>query len=96
MRTRTVLGTLVVAVALIAGAGGCGGNKGDPSAVPPPKAIAKDVPPGLDLRVSSGKAGKPAYDRANLAPATKLAPAEVTQSAFAIRPGSQPRRGPAR
>ncbi len=102
MRTGTVLGTLVVVVAL---AFGCGGTKSDPSAVPPPRAIAKDVPPGLTLRVSNGKAGKPAYDRANLAPATKLAPAEVTQllartkpltrepadlSAFAIRPGSQP------
>ena len=65
----------------------------------------KDAPEGLDLRVSDGKQGPPAYDRAKLAPAKKLGSAEVQsllgratpitadpddQKAFALRPGSQP------
>ncbi len=44
--------------------------------------LTKDLPPGLDLRVSSGKQGAPAFDRAKLAPATKLPDAEV-QAMFA-------------
>lgn len=65
----------------------------------------KDAPPGLDLRVSDGKLGPPAFDRAKLAPAKKLGQPEVEallararpiqkdaddQKAFALRPGSQP------
>ncbi len=65
----------------------------------------KDLPPGLDLRVSSGKQGAPAYDHAKLAPATKLSDAEAQQllsrakplqadaadqQAFALRSKSQP------
>src|SRR5262245_22828826 len=64
-----------------------------------------DAPDGLDLRVSDGKQGPPAYDRAKLAPAKKLPDGEVQallqratplakeatdQQAFALRPGSQP------
>src|SRR5688500_9840272 len=64
----------------------------------------KDAPPGLDLRVSDGKAGPPAFDRAKLAPATKLTQAEADallargrpiqkdpddQKDFALRPNSQ-------
>jgi len=65
----------------------------------------KDVPPGLDLRLSDGQQGKPAFDRSKLAPATKLGDAEVRQllgrttplkadaadqTSFALRPSSQP------
>src|SRR5262245_25990642 len=65
----------------------------------------KDAPEGLDLRVSDGKQGPPAYDRAKLAPAKKLGDGEAQallarapaitkepddQQAFALRPGSQP------
>ncbi|MBS1124955.1 MAG: hypothetical protein H6Q90_7183, partial [Deltaproteobacteria bacterium] len=65
----------------------------------------KDAPPGLDLRVSDGKAGPPAFDRAKLVPASKLAPGAVTavlarakpieadaadQQVFALRQRSQP------
>ncbi|MFN0253265.1 MAG: DUF6049 family protein [Kofleriaceae bacterium] len=65
----------------------------------------KDLPPGLDLRVSDGKAGAPAFDRATLAPTTKLSDADATQllsrtkaitadtqdkQAFALRPKSLP------
>src|SRR5689334_8305333 len=61
----------------------------------------KDAPDGLDLRVSDGKQGPPAYDRAKLAPARKLPDAEAQallsraapltkdaadQQAFALRP----------
>ncbi len=97
------LGAAVLAASLIIG---CGGKKADDGdAPPPPKAIAKDVPQGLDLRLSNGKTGKPAYDRAQIAKAEKLDATAVTQllartkplaaepadlQAFAIRPGSQP------
>ncbi len=37
----------------------------------------KDLPPGLDMRVSDGKQGVPAFDRANLAPAKKITDAEA-------------------
>jgi alpha-2-macroglobulin len=65
----------------------------------------KDLPPGLDMRVSSGRQGPPAFDRAKLAPAKKLPDAEAEQllsrarpikddasdkQAFAIRGKSQP------
>ncbi|MGE3763679.1 MAG: alpha-2-macroglobulin family protein [Kofleriaceae bacterium] len=65
----------------------------------------KDLPPGLDLRVSDGKSGAPAFDRAKLAPATKLSEADAQQllsrakaitpdaqdtQAFALRPKSLP------
>ncbi len=95
------------AVILVASVIGCGGKKGGDSPPPPPapKAISKDTPPGLDLRLSNGKSSAPTYDRANLSPATKLDAPEVTQllsrakplvaepadqQAFAIRPGSAP------
>ncbi|HWO23504.1 MAG TPA: alpha-2-macroglobulin family protein, partial [Kofleriaceae bacterium] len=93
----------------------CGGNKpasgtkaGAGSASPLSDQVlvqTKDLPPGLDLRVSEGKAGPPAFDRAKLAPAKKLGDADAQallsrarplqrdpddQQAFALRPGSQP------
>ncbi|HEY6173707.1 MAG TPA: hypothetical protein VIX73_04650, partial [Kofleriaceae bacterium] len=36
----------------------------------------KDAPAGLDLALSNGKAGPPAFDRAKLAPAKPLSDAE--------------------
>ncbi|MEO8703337.1 MAG: DUF6049 family protein, partial [Kofleriaceae bacterium] len=63
------------------------------------------APPGLDMRVSDGKAGPPAFDRARLAPAKKLTPGDAEAlltrtkpiandptdaQAFALRPNSQP------
>ncbi|HEY5934552.1 MAG TPA: DUF6049 family protein, partial [Kofleriaceae bacterium] len=88
---------------------GCGGKKSEPGKGAPipdkPYALAEDAPDGLDIRVSDGKAGPPAFDRAKLAPARKLGDAEVNammtrakpiqkdaadQQAFALRPRSAP------
>ncbi|HLL24094.1 MAG TPA: Ig-like domain-containing protein, partial [Kofleriaceae bacterium] len=67
--------------------------------------LTKDLPPGLDLRVSNGREGPPAFDRAKLVPAKKLDEAVAQQllsrtkplasdvadkQAFALRPGSKP------
>ncbi|MEO8843521.1 MAG: DUF6049 family protein [Kofleriaceae bacterium] len=76
------------------------------SAAPPPVHYdAKDLPPGLVMKLSDGTQGPPAFDHAKLAPATKLDAAAVTQllarekpiavdpadlQAFALRPSSQP------
>jgi len=66
---------------------------------------AKDLPDGLDLRLSEGKAGPPPFDRTKLAAAKKLGDADVNailsrakplemqaadQQDFALRPASQP------
>ncbi|HEX3477202.1 MAG TPA: Ig-like domain-containing protein, partial [Kofleriaceae bacterium] len=80
--TRT-LAPAVLAFALL-GASACGNRGGGTSApagsgsAPPERAVvqAKDAPPGLELRVSSGKAGPPAVDHARLAPARTLPDAE--------------------
>jgi hypothetical protein len=93
----------------------CGGKKD--SKPPPPKLGSaspladlvmnklEDAPDGIDLRVSEGKQGAPAYDRAKIAAAKKLTPQDVNallarakpittdpsdQAAFALRPNSQP------
>ncbi len=65
----------------------------------------KDLPPGLDLRVSNGREGAAPYDHAKLAPAAKLSAADAEAllkrahpiasdpadpQAFALRPNSQP------
>ncbi len=65
----------------------------------------KDLPPGIDLRLSDGRQGPPAFDRTKLAPATKLADADADKllararpikddaadkQAFAMRPKSLP------
>jgi len=86
---------------------GCGGKRsttGDGSGSATPK-VSKDTPKGLDLRLSNGKAGAPAYDRNKVAAATKLADADIKavlartkplvadpadKQTFAIRPSSQP------
>ncbi|MBL9020101.1 MAG: Ig-like domain-containing protein [Myxococcales bacterium] len=93
----------------------CGGKKGS-GAGPgsndaPPRTPVKvvplsEAPPGLDLRLSNGKQGAPAFDRAQLAAARKLGDGEAAQllaraanplkaqagdqQGFALRPGSQP------
>ncbi|HEX5059401.1 MAG TPA: DUF6049 family protein [Kofleriaceae bacterium] len=66
---------------------------------------AKDLPDGLDLRLSNGKAGPPPFDKSKLAPAKKLGDADVQQilsraealkmeagdqQDFALRPMSNP------
>jgi hypothetical protein len=66
---------------------------------------SKDLPPGLDMRVSEGKQGPAAFDRAKLAPAKTLGDAEAQallartkpiavdpadKQAFALRSKSQP------
>ncbi|HEY5935660.1 MAG TPA: Ig-like domain-containing protein, partial [Kofleriaceae bacterium] len=98
-------------VALLALVFACGGKKssappGDGSGSASIIAIdPKDQPEGLVLRLSHGKQGAPAFDRAKLAPATKLPEAEVTAllakappittdptdaQPFALRPASAP------
>jgi len=100
----TFISRMVFAAAVVTA--GCGGKRsttGDGSSAKP--TVQKDVPKGLDLRLSNGKAGAPARDRSKVAAATKLSAADVTAvlartkplvgepadlQAFAIRPGSQP------
>jgi alpha-2-macroglobulin len=95
-------------LALVLLAVSCGGEKKPSSsgqAPVAPKAADQDIPEGLDLRLSDGKQGAPAYDRSKLASATKLADADVEallaraaplqaeagdQKHFALRPASQP------
>jgi uncharacterized protein YfaS (alpha-2-macroglobulin family) len=86
----------------------CGGKdpatKSEPVTTPPKIELAEENA-GLVMRLSNGKQGLPAADRAKLARATPLAEAEVTKllartkplvadpvdkQAFAVRPGSQP------
>jgi uncharacterized protein YfaS (alpha-2-macroglobulin family) len=97
-------------VALIALAIACGGKKQKPtpgdgsgSAIAP--IDPKDQPDGLAIKLSHGKQGAPAFDRAKLAPATKLSDADVAallakapplttvptdEKPFALRPASTP------
>lgn len=85
--------------------GPSGQGSGSAGLTEPPKQIAKDAPEGLDLRLSNGAAGAPPFDRARLAPATKLADADANallartkpitsaatdQQSFALRPASLP------
>ena len=83
-----------------------GGGSGAPSKDVPIKVVPlSDAPAGLDLRVSNGKQGAPAFDHATLAPAKKLGDAEAAallsrakplatdpedKQAFALRAQSQP------
>src|SRR5262249_15725940 len=76
-----------------------------PAAVASVKKPPKEVPDGLDLRLSNGKAGPPPFDKSKLAAAKPLGDADVQsilaraealvmdktdQQAFALRPASQP------
>ena len=99
---------------LLLAAAACGGHKDD-APPPPPGSDAPIATPGsaagdgsgsgFELRLSNGKQGKPAFDHAQLAPATKLADADAAQlltraqplpaspddkKSFALRPSSQP------
>src|SRR3954463_6679399 len=83
-------------------------GEGSGSAVPPVKDVhydAKDLPPGLVMKLSDGTQGPPAFDHTKLAPAKKLGARDVAQlpprerpiqtdaadqQAFALRPASQP------
>jgi uncharacterized protein YfaS (alpha-2-macroglobulin family) len=98
------------ATALIAIAGSCDPKISSPTTTgkgssAAPMYQAKDLPLGLDLRLSDGQQGKPAVDRSKLAPASKLSDADVAQllsratpiksestdqTSFALRPASQP------
>ncbi|MBA3458543.1 MAG: Ig-like domain-containing protein [Deltaproteobacteria bacterium] len=84
---------------------GPGSNDAPPKGGPIVVVPLSEAPPGLDMRVSSGKQGPPAFDRAKLAPAKKIADAEASsllarakpitaavadQQAFALRAKSQP------
>jgi uncharacterized protein YfaS (alpha-2-macroglobulin family) len=102
-------------VAIVAVIAACGGGKGNDGASPNVGSASpvsdevyvqlKDAPPGLDIKVSDGKAGPPAFDRNKIAPARKLADSDAAgvlsrakpitteptdQQAFALRPSSQP------
>ena len=80
-------------------------GSGDARANKPLHYDAKDLPPGLVMKLSDGTQGPPAFDHTKLAPATKLGDAEVAQllarekpiqtdaqdlQAFALRPSSLP------
>ncbi|HEY1558925.1 MAG TPA: alpha-2-macroglobulin family protein [Kofleriaceae bacterium] len=98
-----------LALVALALATACGSKSSTPSGGSPladkVKRDAKDAPDGLDLRLSNGKQLAPPYDRANLAPATKLADAAAQAllargkpitvdpadlQTFALRPASLP------
>jgi len=90
----------------------CGGKATGPVAPAKPSPISdrvlvqqKDLPDGLDMRVSDGKQGPPAFDHTKLAPAKPISDADAEQllkranpiqddaqdqQAFALRPRSQP------
>jgi alpha-2-macroglobulin len=75
----------------IASCGGRGAGTSAPAgsgAAPPERALvqAQDAPAGLELRVSSGKAGPPAVDRARLAPARPLPDAEASALLARMKP----------
>ena len=112
LERSVALTTLFALVTTSCGGKGGTGGTGSPNPVGSASPISdqayvqlKDAPPGLDLKVSDGKAGPPAFDRAKLAPAKKLGDAEASallvrakpiqsdpgdQQAFALRPRSQP------
>jgi len=107
VQTRSVAALTLAAFALTS----CGGKANPPG---PAKASPisdtvllqqKDLPEGLDMRISDGKQGPPAIDHTTLAPATKISDADAEQllartkpiksdgddkQAFALRPNSQP------
>ncbi len=108
--TQTTRAFLVAAaVSAACGGGGSspppGGGSGGSATGSAYQSPAQDAPDGMELRLSNGEEGAPAYDRAKLAPATKLDDAKVNtilarakqlvaqaadKQAFALRPRSQP------
>ena len=109
MNLKTRLVAAVTLAAFITSS--CGGKTSTP-ATPKPSPISdqvlvqqKDLPDGLDMRVSDGKQGPPAIDHSKLAPAKSIPDSEATQlltraqpikdatidqQAFALRPRSNP------
>ncbi|HEX4419482.1 MAG TPA: alpha-2-macroglobulin family protein [Kofleriaceae bacterium] len=114
-RSRALAPLLLV----LTGALACGGKDTSPTAAPagsasseamiiqpgPGTGPGKATGPGLELRVSNGKQGPPAFDHAKLAPAKRLSDAEANtllqrakpiaadpqdQQAFALRAKSPP------
>jgi uncharacterized protein YfaS (alpha-2-macroglobulin family) len=96
---------VIAALGAVAGCGNKDRSQGKRAAPPLAAKQDKDIPEGLDLRLSDGKQGAGAYDASKLAPARKLGDAEVQQllsraqplaaqpddqQAFALRPASQP------
>ncbi|HEY5928057.1 MAG TPA: DUF6049 family protein, partial [Kofleriaceae bacterium] len=98
--------TRVLVVLLLAAA--CGSKDSPKKKAPAADKVAKaakDLPDGLDMRLSNGKAGPPPFDKSKLAPARKLPDAELAaifsraepikleagdQKDFALRPASNP------
>nr|HEX4318747.1 alpha-2-macroglobulin family protein [Kofleriaceae bacterium] len=112
MRSSTTTNRLISLLALAAFVDTSCGGRG-PQAVPPrPSPLTdlaleqhKKLPRGLAMQVTEGTTGAPAYDHANLAPATPLADADAQQllartpaiaagsadqQAFALRASSTP------
>ncbi|HEY0255269.1 MAG TPA: Ig-like domain-containing protein, partial [Kofleriaceae bacterium] len=101
-------------LALVAAIAACGGGKSSMSgdqtgsgsvAKPDVHYTAKDLPPGLVMKLSDGTTGPAAFDRSKIPPATKLSDADTTQllsrekpietdaadkQEFALRPASTP------
>jgi uncharacterized protein YfaS (alpha-2-macroglobulin family) len=97
-------------VFLLAAACACGSKKSSTEQKPAPTAdklakAAKDLPDGIDMRLSNGKAGPPPFDKSKLAAAKKLGDPDVQtilsraepikveagdQQDFALRPASNP------
>lgn len=109
MISKQLLATILVAVAA------CNGKSSTPvthkplgSASPLSDRVlqqTKDLPDGIDLRVTEGKQGPPAFDRTKISPAEKLAERDANallaraaqikdestdKQTFALRPASQP------
>ena len=96
---------VVAVVVMVAACGSKSSKVGDKQPLAQKPYNAKDLPEGLELRLSQGKQGAPAYDHAKLAQATKLSDGDVQallartkpiaveatdQKDFALRPASQP------
>src|SRR4051812_36115321 len=113
VRNRSIFVRAVATVTLLSFVvTSCGGKSSPPARVPVASPISdrvlvqtKDLPPGLDMRVSQGKQGAPAFDHSKLAAAKRISDADAEallsrarpikaeaddQQSFALRPGSAP------
>jgi len=82
---------LGILAAVAASCGGHGAGTSAPAgsgAAPPDRALvqAQDAPPGLEIRVSSGRAGPPAVDHARLPPARPLPDPEASALLARMKP----------
>ncbi|TMQ07006.1 MAG: hypothetical protein E6J90_44595 [Deltaproteobacteria bacterium] len=109
-RSKPARGASLALFSVLAACGGRGGTTSAPagsgsSPQDRPLTQSKDGQAGLELQLSSGKEGPPAFDRARLAPARPLSEAETAavlqrlkpiaaqpddQQSFALRARSQP------